>query len=57
VLYQGSVVESGLSSAIVKNPQHPYTRLLVGSAPTLSGTPLDRRQRSALRADLELLEA
>jgi len=55
VLYQGSVVESGLTSALVRNPQHPYTRLLVGSAPTLSGTPLDRGQRSALRAELELL--
>jgi ABC-type glutathione transport system ATPase component len=55
VLYQGEVVESGITSALVNNPQHPYTRLLVGSAPTLSGTPLDRRQRSELRAELELL--
>jgi ABC-type glutathione transport system ATPase component len=57
VLYQGSVVESDETSELVNNPQHPYTRLLVGSAPTLSGPPLDRRQRSELRAELELLSA
>lgn len=57
VLYQGSVVESGATSEIVNNPQHPYTRLLVGSAPTLSGLPLDRHERRELRAELELLSA
>ena len=55
VLYRGAVVESGATSALVNNPQHPYTRLLVGSAPTLSGTPLDRRQRGEVRAELDLL--
>lgn len=57
VLYQGSVVESSETSELVNNPQHAYTRLLVGSAPTLSGPPLDRRQRGELRAELELLSA
>jgi ABC-type dipeptide/oligopeptide/nickel transport system ATPase subunit len=57
VLYQGSVVESRETSQIVNDPRHAYTRLLVGSAPTLSGPPLDRRQRSELRAELELLSA
>lgn len=57
VLYEGQVVESGSTPELVNNPQHPYTRLLVGSAPTLSGTPLDRRQRAELRAELELLSA
>jgi ABC-type glutathione transport system ATPase component len=52
VLYQGAVVESGLTRQVVTSPQHPYTRLLVGSAPTLSGLPLDRRQRDELRAEL-----
>lgn len=52
VLYQGAVVESGATRQLVTDPQHPYTRLLVGSAPTLSGLPLDRRQRDALRAEL-----
>jgi len=56
VLYQGAIVESGPTSEIVRRPQHPYTRLLVGSAPTLSGTPLDRQQRRALREELERYE-
>lgn len=52
VLYQGAVVESGATRELVNDPRHPYTRLLVGSAPTLSGTSLDRRQRDELRAEL-----
>lgn len=57
VLYQGSVVESNVTSELVNDPRHPYTRLLVGSAPTLSGLPLDRRQRDEIRAELGLLSA
>lgn len=57
VLYEGAVVESDVTAELVNNPQHPYTRLLVGSAPTLTGMPLDRRRRSELRAELELLSA
>ena len=52
VLYQGQIVEYGPTTEIVKNPQHPYTRLLVGSAPTLHGTPIDRKVRAQLRAEL-----
>jgi ABC-type glutathione transport system ATPase component len=52
VLYQGAVVESGATRQLVTSPRHPYTRLLVGSAPTLSRLPLDRRQRDELRAEL-----
>jgi ABC-type glutathione transport system ATPase component len=52
VLYQGSVVESGATRELVSHPRHPYTQLLIGSAPTLSGMPLDRRQRAELRAGL-----
>jgi len=33
VLYQGSVVEAGDAELVIKNPQHPYTRLLVASIP------------------------
>ena len=33
VLYQGSVVEVGDAELVIKNPQHPYTRLLVASIP------------------------
>lgn len=31
VLYQGSVAEVGDVDTVIKDPQHPYTRLLVGS--------------------------
>jgi oligopeptide/dipeptide ABC transporter ATP-binding protein len=33
VLYRGTVAEVGDVEHVVKNPQHPYTRLLVGSIP------------------------
>ncbi|HEV2518658.1 MAG TPA: ATP-binding cassette domain-containing protein [Devosia sp.] len=33
VLNQGKTVESGTAEAVISNPQHPYTRLLVGSVP------------------------
>ena len=52
VLYQGRIVEYRPTSDIVNNPRHPYTRLLVGSAPTLHGTPVDREARGQLRAEL-----
>jgi ABC-type glutathione transport system ATPase component len=52
VLYQGRIVEYGPTAEIVNNPQHLYTRLLVGSAPTLHGTPIDRKARAQFRAEL-----
>jgi len=52
VLYQGRIVEAGPTTEIVTRPQHPYTRLLVGAAPTLRGTPIDRKVRAQLRAEL-----
>ena len=33
VLYRGSVAEAGSVDQVVRNPSHPYTRLLVGSIP------------------------
>jgi peptide/nickel transport system ATP-binding protein len=33
MLYQGTVAEVGNCERIIKEPQHPYTRLLVGSIP------------------------
>ena len=33
VLYRGSVMEAGEVDAVIKTPQHPYTRLLVDSIP------------------------
>jgi peptide/nickel transport system ATP-binding protein len=33
VLYRGAVMEAGDVEAVIKNPQHPYTRLLIDSIP------------------------
>ena len=33
VLYRGAVVEAGDVERVVREPQHPYTRLLIGSIP------------------------
>ena len=33
ILYRGSVAEVGNVEKVIKNPQHPYTRLLVSSIP------------------------
>ncbi|MFI0239843.1 ABC transporter ATP-binding protein [Streptomyces sp. NPDC016845] len=50
VLYRGELVETGAAHRLVSEPRHPYTRLLLGSAPTLRGAPADRAERDALRA-------
>ncbi|MEU2728788.1 ABC transporter ATP-binding protein [Streptomyces griseoviridis] len=51
VLHRGEQVETGTVAAVIGAPRHPYTRLLVGSAPTLRGpAPADRAERDALRA-------
>ena len=50
VLYRGEIVESGPARAVINQPQHPYTRLLVASAPTLRGGSTSRAERAALRA-------
>jgi ABC-type glutathione transport system ATPase component len=55
VLYRGAIVEDRPSREIVTRPRHPYTRLLVGSAPTRTGTPLSPELRRALRAELTTL--
>jgi peptide/nickel transport system ATP-binding protein len=52
VLYHGRIVESGPTLQILRDPQHPYTQLLVGSAPTLSGGAADRQRRNELREAL-----
>ena len=33
VMYAGKIVEKGVASAIVHDPRHPYTRMLIGSLP------------------------
>lgn len=49
VLYRGQVVEVNKTSQIINAPKHPYTRLLVSSAPTLAGASFDRERRDRLR--------
>jgi len=53
VLYRGSIVESGMTREIVNRPRHPYTRLLVASAPVLGSPSISREHRDALRAELQ----
>jgi len=52
VLYQGEIVESAPTSRIINAPQHPYARLLVGSAPTLTNGSISIDERAALRREL-----
>jgi ABC-type glutathione transport system ATPase component len=56
VMYQGRLVETGPTRAVITAPQHVYTRLLIGSAPTLHSAAADRAdraERAALRAALQ----
>ncbi|MEV5514254.1 ABC transporter ATP-binding protein [Streptomyces flaveolus] len=53
VLYRGELVEAGAARDVIGAPRHPYTRLLVGSAPTLHTASADRAERAALRALLD----
>jgi peptide/nickel transport system ATP-binding protein len=49
VMYKGRVVESGPALDLLRNPQHPYTKKLVESAPSLAS----RRIQVAKEAGLE----
>jgi peptide/nickel transport system ATP-binding protein len=52
VLYRGDIVEIGATRDVIARPQHPYTRLLVGSATTLTSGGVDRERRRELREAL-----
>ena len=54
VMYAGQIVERGPAEEVTQQPAHPYTQLLVASAPdpdnlgsTLRGGTAERRQRRA----------
>jgi ABC-type glutathione transport system ATPase component len=53
VLYRGRVVEEGPTDRVVLEPRHPYTRLLLGSAPSLAAGAADRSIRQELRRQLD----
>jgi peptide/nickel transport system ATP-binding protein len=46
VMYAGSVVEAGTVERVIRDPQHPYTRLLISSIPLV-----DRTRRWTEEAD------
>ncbi|MFF1833419.1 ABC transporter ATP-binding protein [Streptomyces sp. NPDC058231] len=52
VLYRGELAEAGTAREVITHPRHPYTRLLVSSAPTLKGASAKRAERETLRAAL-----
>jgi len=52
VMYQGRVVESGPAMEILQHPQHPYTKRLVKSAPSLAS----RRIETAKHVGIEVTE-
>lgn len=52
VVYRGRIVEDGPTAQVLTRPQHPYTRLLVESAPTLDAAGADRAHRARLRAEI-----
>ena len=35
VMYQGKIVERGSADAVLRSPQHPYTRELLAAVPTI----------------------
>ena len=49
VVYRGRIVEDGPTSEVIAAPRHPYTRLLLESAPTLDLAGADRERRAHLR--------
>ena len=49
VMYLGQVVELGSSEALFENPQHPYTRALLSSIPSMD--PDRRTEQSPLAGD------
>jgi peptide/nickel transport system ATP-binding protein len=54
VMYKGQVVESGPALDILRNPQHPYTKRLVASAPSLASQRIQSAKASGLVSAEEL---
>ena len=50
VMYLGTIVETGESEKVIKNPHHPYTRALLSSVPVPD--PHYDRERKKIKGDL-----
>ncbi|NSX35986.1 ABC transporter ATP-binding protein [Pseudarthrobacter oxydans] len=50
VMYRGQVVESGPSLELLQNPQHPYTKRLVESAPSLASRRIQVAKEQGVQA-------
>ncbi|MET3718181.1 MULTISPECIES: ABC transporter ATP-binding protein [unclassified Arthrobacter] len=57
VMYRGRVVESGPSLELLRNPQHPYTRRLVESAPSLASRRIQVAKEQGVEASDLLVAA
>lgn len=55
VMYKGKIVESGPSVELLQNPQHPYTKRLVASAPSLASRRIQSSEQNL--ADLDYVAA
>lgn len=51
VMKQGKIVEQGLVAEVFENPKHPYTQLLLGSAPKGSAIPCPTNAETLLKAE------
>ncbi|HJW01607.1 MAG TPA: ABC transporter ATP-binding protein [Arthrobacter sp.] len=50
VMYRGQVVEAGPSLELLQNPQHPYTKRLVESAPSLASRRIQAAKEQGVEA-------
>ena len=57
VLYRGRVVEDRPTTELFTAPEHPYTRLLLASIPTIDGTQVSAAERRRLRDAVAALES